>query len=178
MKNAFLSSLVLMLVFSVSGYAQSISEETPPISCGNRLVAGITCTGRYCDNITPICGGSIQDIYDIRWSGSVSEEGSAIANCNVPNPFERGDWPAGEPAFITGFACRGDYCDNVALECVALRDAFPESYGGRSCRWTDWVSEERGGRLRFLSGFFAIRMGCKGKYCDDKRFLICPLRGR
>jgi len=170
--------LLAALLFSVSGFAaDTISEETPPTSCGNRLVVGITCKGSYCDNITPICGNAIHDIYDIRWSHFVSEEGSAVAKCNVTNPFERGDWPEGEPAFITGFSCKGSYCDNVALECVALKDAFPESLGGNSCRWTGWISEERQ-TLRFPLGFAAIKMQCRGEYCDDKRFLVCPIRPR
>lgn len=164
----------LMLAFGPSALAQAISEETPPATCGNRLVAGITCTGRYCDNIEPICGAVRHELYDIRWSKFVSEEGDAVANCNVSNPFERGDWPAGEPAFITGFSCNGSYCDNMALECVALRDAFPASLGGASCQWTGWVSEETP-TLRFPTGFAAIRMACRGRYCDDKRFFICPV---
>lgn len=167
----------LMLSLAVTGSALAISEETPPATCGNRLVTGITCDGRYCDKLTPSCGGTIHDIYDIRWTAFVSEEGSAVASCNVPNPFERGEWPAGEPAFITGLACNGSYCDNVALECVALRDAFPESLGGRSCRWTSWVSEDTPS-LRFPSGFGAIRMECDGRCCDNKRFFVCPVRGR
>lgn len=176
MKIAFLLSVALLLT-TISGFAQTISEETPPTTCGNRLVTGITCTGSYCDNITPICGSSAHEIYDIRWSGFVSEEGRAVASCNVSNPWERGDWPDGEPAFIAGFSCRGKYCDNVALECVALRDVFPDSLGGGSCRWTDWVSEETP-TLRFSQGIAAIRMACRGRYCDEKRFFICPVRPR
>jgi hypothetical protein len=178
MMRGFLLALGLILLFSVSGFAQlTISDETPPTSCGNKLVTGIKCAGRYCDNITPICGSVIRDIYDIRWSGFVSEEGSAVANCNVPNPFDRVDSPEGESAFITGFSCKGSNCDNIALECVALRDAFPGSQGGSSCRWTDWVSEETP-TLQFPAGFGAIRMACRGGYCDDKRFFVCPIRSR
>lgn len=167
----------LLLALPLQASAQAISEETPPATCGNRLVTGITCSGRYCDNLQPICGSARHEIFDIRWSAFVSEEGDALARCNVPNPFERGDWPAGEPAFITGFSCKGSYCDNIALECVALRDAFPESLGGASCQWTAWVSEETP-TLRFPPGFAAIDMACRGKYCDDKRFFVCPVRPR
>ena len=157
--------------------AQSISEETPPISCGHLLVRGVTCTGRYCDNMKPICGAQRHEIYNIRWSKFVSEEGDATANCNVSNPYERGDYPAGEPAFIAGFACNGDYCDNVALECVALKDAFPASLGGNQCRWTAWASEETP-TVDFGAGYGAIRMQCGGRYCDNIRFLVCPVKQR
>ena len=168
---------LLILFFGFDGLAQSISEETPPVSCGRNLVAGITCQGGYCDNITPICGRFNQDVYDIRWSRFVSEEGSGVVDCNVTNPFERGDWPAGEPAFIAGFSCKGSNCDNIALECVALRDAFPELLGTSSCSWTGWVSEETP-TLQFPPGQAAIRMQCRGRYCDDKRFFVCPVRPR
>ena len=171
MNKSFLLSLMLLLFGSISALA--ISEETPPASCGNGLVVGITCQGKYCDNIKPICGKLHYMIYDIQWSKFVSEEGRAVASCNIPNPFERADWPAGEPAFITGFSCNGDYCDNVALECVALRYDHP----GNECKWTSWVSEETP-TLRFPRGFAAIGMKCKGRYCDDKSFFICPIRRR
>jgi hypothetical protein len=171
------SAAFMALGFHGIAFAQPISEETPPATCGNRLVAGITCTGRYCDNIEAICGPGRRELYDIRWSKFVSEEGDAVAQCNVPNPFERGDWPAGEPSFISGFSCKGKYCDNVALECVALKDAFPATLGGPSCQWTSWVSEETP-TLRFPPGFGAISMACRGDYCDDKRFLICPIAPR
>ena len=172
-RGAFLA----LLIAASSAGAQSISEETSPGTCGKNLVAGITCNGSYCDNMTLICGSARNEIYDIRWTKHVSEEGEATAACHAPKPFERGDWPAGEPAFITGLACKGRYCDNVALECVALKNAFPESLGGPSCRWTDWVSEETP-TLRFPAGFGAIRMQCRGGYCDDKRFFVCPVRPR
>lgn len=175
--RARLSALLLGLLVTTWVSGQTVSEETPPGTCGNRLVAGITCTGRYCDRIGLICGTTIRQLYDVKWTSFVSEEGSATASCNVSNPFERGDWPGGEPAFIVGFACNGGFCDNVALECAALREAFPESLGGASCRWTSWVSEETP-TLRFPAGFGAIRMQCRGSNCDDKRFFICPIRAR
>lgn len=177
MKTARRMLFASMLALGVAGTVLAISEETPPATCGNRLVTGITCGGSYCDNLTPSCGRTLHEIYDIRWTDFVSEEGDGVASCNVSNPFERGDWPAGEPAFITGFACNGSNCDNLALECVALRDAFPESLGGPSCRWTDWVSEETPS-LTFPDGFGAIRMECDGRYCDNKRFFVCPVRAR
>lgn len=171
---AITTALLVLLAAAPPALAQSTSEEDPPATCGNRLLAGITCSGSYCDNIRPSCGSFARDLYDIRWTGYVSEEGGGTAACHVPNPFERGDWPSGEPAFITGFACKGSYCDNLALECVALRDAFPESLGGGACRWTGWVSEEQG-TLSFPPNTGAIRMQCRGSYCDDKRFFVCPI---
>ncbi len=168
---AFCMTALLALPCGVSGHAATISEETPPTSCGNKLVAGITCTGQYCDNITPICGTTSHQVHDIQWSGFVSEEGAATAECvmppGVPSKAELA------PAFITGFSCKGSYCDNIALECVALKDAVPAME--QKCHWTSWISEEQR-TLRFPPEFGAIRMQCRGRYCDDKRFFVCPLQ--
>jgi len=169
--------LALFLAVGLPLIASALSEETAPVTCGNRLLVGITCSGRYCDNITPICGSTRHDLFDIDWTKYVSEEGEATATCGVANPFDRWEGASDPPAFITGLACKGSYCDDVALECVALRDAFPGSLGGSLCRWTGWVSEETP-TLRFPSGFAAVRMQCSGRYCDNKRFFVCPVTAR
>lgn len=167
---------ILVLVGSSLAMAQRTSEENQPATCGNRLIVGITCEGRYCDDITPICGDTTYEPYDIRWTTLVSEEGDGVADCHLLTPFEKADCPGG-PAFISGFSCRGRYCDKVTLQCVALINAVPASFGGDQCRWTDWISEEQG-TLRFPSGYAAISMACRGRYCDSKRFLICPIEPR
>ena len=176
--KAVLLFSVLALSLSTPGFAKSISDETPPTSCGNRLVAGIKCAGSYCAKITPLCGPHRgYGIHDVEWTGFYSEEGGATASCNVEDPRVKGDWAVDPPAFITGFSCHGKYCDNVALECVSLIDAFPATFGGNECKWTRWVSEETPA-LRFPSRFGAIKMQCKGRYCDSKRFFVCPIQPR
>ena len=171
-----LSAVVLFAVL-VMGFApavHAVSEETPPKTCGARLLSGIKCSGRYCDNIGLQCWPQVYNAYNWQWTRHVSEENGGQMNCNVTNPFERGDWPADEPAFITGISCNGSYCDNVSLECVALRDHFP-SFSG--CDWTVSVSEERG-RLNFPAGRYAVAMKCSGSNCDNKSFLLCDIRRR
>ena len=71
------------------------SEEYPPIRCHQGgLMSGVSCTGRYCDNLAllePVpLRGIAQQVY-----------------C-----------PYG--GFITGLACQGHYCDNIAVECSPL----------------------------------------------------------
>ena len=172
MKRLILLSALLTVSLNVPGFAASVSDETPPSSCGNGLVAGISCAGSYCDNIKPICGPTgLHLIQDIEWTRFVSEEGTG-ASCSVVNSNSKDG--SGQPGFITGFACRGKYCDEIALECVGLADAFPSSSG---CRWTHWVSEETPA-LRFPQRYAATQMQCKGRYCDNKRFFICPIRAR
>lgn len=170
-------STVVFFAVQVMGFApavHAVSEETPPKSCGAQLLDGITCSGRYCDNIGLKCGPRVYNVYNWQWTRHVSEESGGRMNCNVRNPFDQVDAPAGEPAFITGISCNGSYCDNVSLECVALRGHFP-SYSG--CDWTESVSEERG-TLNFPAGRYAVAMKCRGSYCDNKSFLLCDIRPR
>lgn len=177
MKSAMILAAAVMSLHSLSSFADTISEETPPTSCGNKLVFGIKCSGRYCDNITPVCGFTTYKIYDVKWTKFVSEERGGTISCNVPNPSEKehGNWGAGEPAFIIGFSCKGRYCDNVALECAALKNAYTNAQSARKgCRWTRWTSEEQP-PLYFPYHLAAISMQCRGRYCDDKRFLLCPI---
>lgn len=166
--------LLLFIVVGGSTTATGISEETEPDTCGNRLIKRVICEGRYCDNIALICGSETRSIYDVRWTDFVSEEGEGVASCHVPTPFSDGEWSEGEPAFITGFSCRDKYCDKVALECVALIDVVPASFGGNQCSWTEWFSEEEW-TLDFPGGFAATKMECSGRYCDRKRFFVCPI---
>jgi len=167
--------VVVLQAMGFSAAALAVSEETPPTTCGARLMAGIKCSGRYCDNIKLKCGSEFREVWDWQWTKHVSEEHGGEVKCNVPNPFTKVDWPQGEPAFITGMSCNGSYCDNVSLECTALRDYFP-SYS--DCGWSQSVSEENGGTLNFPAGRFAIAMQCRGSNCDNKKFLLCPIRPR
>jgi hypothetical protein len=160
---------LLVALVSVSAFGQITSDELAPVSCGNRLVAGITCTGRYCDNIKAICGGPAHQIYQMKWMPFVSEEGNAVTTCALPAFFGKADPGTG---FVTGFACKGSYCDNVSLQCVSLRDAYPDV---NRCRWTGWISDETGTVL-FPPDNGATKMECSGRYCDNMRFWLCPLR--
>ena len=78
--------------------------------------------------------------------------------------------------YIAGFACRGNYCDNLSLYCVEILRA-----SRLSCSRTARVSEENGGRLSFFTGdaagqrFAAYAMKCSGSYCDNKEFDVCEL---
>ncbi|MEM6793375.1 MAG: hypothetical protein AAF725_05305 [Acidobacteriota bacterium] len=166
-------ALLALCAAASPALSDSISEETPPITCGNQLLAGISCSGKFCDNIQPICGSGRYAIDDIFWTRFGSEEGRGEVSCEQGGPGER--------AYIAGLACNGKYCDNLALECVTLeeRSRSRRSRRSRDCDWTDWISEERGS-LRFPRGYAAVTLACRGKYCDDKSFLICPVddRGR
>lgn len=162
-------NLALLLLALPAAMAQTVSEEDPPMTCGNRLLAGIICTGDYCDNMTRVCGETAQRILNFDWTGFVSEERPNTKSCRVPADSRA-------PGFITGFACNGRYCDNVALECASLVEFEPNT-DPAVCSRTPWVSEETG-RFEFPSGFFAVEMECSGDFCDNKRFLLCPMKRR
>lgn len=162
--------LALLLAALPAAMAQTVSEETPPVTCGNRLMAGLHCTGPYCDNMTRVCGETAQRVLNFDWTTfHVSEERPSTLACFVPNDSRaRG--------FITGFACRGNYCDDVALECASLVNFVPD-IRDEVCVPTPFLSEENG-RFEFPEGLFAVQMTCSGNYCDNKRFLLCPMRNR
>ena len=165
MKTALMMAAVALGSLGWSS-AQAISEETPPGTCGNRLLAGVTCTGDFCDNIYLRCGTSSRLLYNVTWTGFVSEEGTGRASCYLRN--RSGVYEYG---FITGMACNGSYCDNVALECASAYSYRPDT---SRCHYTNWVSEENS-PLIFPAGYGAIRMLCSGSFCDNKSFLVCPI---
>jgi len=63
---------------------------------------------------------------------------------------------------VTGVACRGKYCDDVAIFCREVRWSLPMG----ASYWTQWISEETTfatcGIDEVMSG-----LACRGKYCDD-----------
>ena len=89
------------------------------------------------------------------WSPFLSEESPNTSIC-----------PYG--GFITGLACQGHYCDNIAVECSPLvnrRRMAP-------CYWTEWLSEE-GGELFFPAGDYAAGLACRVRYGDNVAFYVC-----
>jgi hypothetical protein len=142
-----------------------VSEEYPPVTCVRTgdLLAGILCAGSYCDNIYGICENLsyAYKVYDRIWLNYVSEESSAFtANCGS--------------GFITGFACRGSYCDNVSVECSYLNEVVPSS---TDCILTPSISEEWDNYF-FPEGMYAVALDCDGSYCDNIEFIVCSLEPR
>ncbi len=164
----FISVLILVgglcpgpLAFAAS--LGPISEETPPAACdAGSFVSGITCQGRYCDNIQIFCArfpGA--DLGRTEWRPWISEE-KGTRNCSANH-------------YVAGLACRGKYCDNLSLYCVELKN-----YRTFACAETRSISEEKGGSLSFLEGVdkagqrrLAKGIRCSGKYCDNKKFTVC-----
>jgi hypothetical protein len=100
----------------------------------------------------------------------------------------------GPDAVMTGIKCTGsNSCDNVEVQCNKLATGHVDR---TRCSWTPWASEEIGARLftgSFLTcpssdplqctacgtqtfcNYFAIGVQCRGDYCDDKSYRVCPV---
>ncbi len=89
-------------------------EGTAAASCpSNKIVYEIQCSGRYCDNMTLLCGyvkSGFKIINSSRWTmnGFFSEEHNGYKNC-----------PSGY--YLYGLKCNHDYCDNIQLRCVKVQ---------------------------------------------------------
>ena len=67
--------------------------------------------------------------------------------------------------------CTGDYCDNIQISCVRMG----VTRIGSSV-WTEWISEERGGRGSCPSRHYIAGFSCHGKYCDNISLYCVELR--
>ncbi len=73
-------------------------------------------------------------------------------------------------SLISGFNCRGKYCDNLAIGCQKQSAWVNASW------WTSEFSEE-GGAQGICSGGFVTGVQCKGKYCDKIRLRCATVSG-
>ena len=177
MKFIALGSLVLAALASMATMQRKYwtewhSEETiPPAVCEyGDLITGFGCSGGFCDNVRLNCETKGFAFTSRYWTRHVSDEKDGTCQSSSNGYFDC-NWDVmscGSNGFMTGVSCKGQYCDNLSLECVTLRD------NSRSdCRWSDWVSEENGGTLQFPAGYYAAGMQCSGSNCDNLRFYIC-----
>jgi hypothetical protein len=86
---------------------------------------------------------------------------------------------------LSHLRCRGSYCDDVVATCA--RYAMPPASAAEAAPyWTAWFSEEKSGHFINGSNFprlsddysVAVGVQCRGRYCDDMRLLMQPMRGR
>lgn len=102
---------------------------------------------------------------------TISEEGGPVAKCN--------------PGYaLTRLKCTGSYCDNIQGTCTKYAEP-PALRSTGTQYWTDWYSEEKSQDVLDDSNFpalkdsysIAVGLQCRGRYCDDMRFLMQPMRG-
>merc|ERR1740138_671847 len=67
--------------------------------------------------------------------------------------------------------CRGGGCDNLRL----LQGQHGESTQAGNA-WTEWFSEENGGRQECSGGKVVTRLQCSGDNCDNKKLRCDSLR--
>jgi hypothetical protein len=94
------------------------------------------------------------------WTGYTSEE-YPPARCH-------------QGGIMSGVACTGGYCDNMALLCS--QTSYP--YALRF--WSPYISEEAPNSYICPSGGFITALDCNGGYCDNLAVECTPLvnRGR
>ena len=141
-------------------WTPSTSEEAgenSPARCESRLVSGLKCSGRYCDDVSLQCGDQLP-LETKSWSPYFSEESKEGYTC-----------PNGE--FIQGVRCHGKYCDSLSVQCARDLNAESEPKG---CYWKPDLSEENGGTLEFGQGTHLKGLRCRGKYCDGLQAYVCP----
>jgi len=63
---------------------------------------------------------------------------------------------------VSGYACKGEFCDNNALKFGGVRTS-----GGR--KWSHWFSEEKNGNARCAANQVVVEVQCSGGRCDNKR---------
>ncbi|WP_299860673.1 hypothetical protein [uncultured Hoeflea sp.] len=148
---------------------QTTSDGRPPIICPHGALAnGLLCSGSYCDDITMRCSPNVRDVRRIFWTPFVHRApGSGVAICST----EFG----GTSGFVSGVACEGDWCDNVALQCTEL-DLFEPDFS--SCFSSSWFSEEQDWQAPPTPFHFIVSMRCKDTHCDLKRMRSCRLKRR
>jgi len=100
-----------------SYWLDPVSEENGAAMCREgEMISGISCSGKYCDNLSVECA---------RFEGLAPDFGDRVDAAGVLHPFsyrmpfvseERGGIMAIEPSYYPyGVACKGKYCDEIAL---------------------------------------------------------------
>jgi hypothetical protein len=155
-----------------SGWSAETSDGLPPIHCQGSI-GGVSCSGKYCDNISILCRDPVDATGDSNWDDFFSEEGTniAIPDYQIPagglqGPFNGDICP--ESSVVTGFACTGGYCDNISLECTDLPNVRLTS-----CRWTAKSYSEENRAVAFSEDELLHGVACFGKNCDNMKYYLC-----
>jgi hypothetical protein len=161
-----LGSAILLFGLSVSaafsGSLGPITQNTPPAICDkNRFVTEVECAGDFCGSIRIGC--DVATLWDgtIGWTPFFSEE-TVSRSCP-------------DRSAIVGFACKGNHCDDTALLCAKLQRGFVNNCQGSDFSSTPWFSEEAPFPISW-PGFVAVKMDCRGSFCDERRFWLCRPR--
>ena len=92
-------------------WSRSFSEEPPSQEMSDsEVVSGMSCAGRYCDNLQLrfLRSPRIENTRSCRWTQEKLSEEERERQC-----------PAGR--FVSGIRCQGPYCDDLFLYCCDVR---------------------------------------------------------
>ena len=102
------------------------SEETEPCSCSDsQAMAGMWCTGNWCDNNYAYCRtiGTKGNRY---WTPAQYDNGTLWCSPGyVPQKLD----------------CHGGYCSGISFDCVNINNAT----GDTNCTWTDVLGTDESG---------------------------------
>ncbi|MBN2350189.1 MAG: hypothetical protein JXJ22_15225 [Bacteroidales bacterium] len=133
-------------------------------------LAGYECSGKYCDSrklyfvsLPNFDRTKCGNIF-INWSPFISEE------------LKSNSFIAPNGNLIAGLKCSGSYCDNISFLIAKNRQALLYIDKNKQF-WSPWISEEiKMNKYIAPQGHFIIGYECKDKYCDNRRFLVAPLK--
>ncbi len=147
-------------------WTREFSEERPgKMRCGrNMAVAGLWCSGKYCDNKSLYC----KRLPPNRRAGKTTSNSKWISE-EKPNASFRVDRGKGGK-LVSGLKCKGKYCDNISAYTVNTNLVKTGQW-----KWLPFFSEEQGGKIcgknQYVTG-----VGCKGSYCDNISLLCSSVR--
>ena len=135
------------------------SEEKVPALCPEgTLKGGLSCAGKYCDNVRLKC---VKSRSRANSNGFFTRYFSVEYDAMMRCPSRTA---------VAGVSCKSKYCDNIALYCVKVKQRYRNK-----CATTKAVSEENGGKLEFSRRKVPIGMQCFGESCDNNIVRICKL---
>jgi hypothetical protein len=164
-----LAALLLILPLAAQAQSFTLSEEDPPRTCApGSIVASLGCSGDFCDNISLTCRPQPGRTARMFWTNWVESGGQALAACAEIDPDT--DLLPPLDGFLSGIACRGDYCDDISLHCTRFVGLMIDE---PNCVTTRHSDENRG--VGVAPGFAIAAIRCSGRHCDNKDVTICPV---
>lgn len=166
--SAFFEILPLEIIDSlkmkIGGVEFGLDPDKIPEAVGEigRIVEGRGWEGQAAAlvAVTSLVATSPNYCEQFHWTEWVSEE---------TNVTPEGWWPGwcGEHEGTSGFACQGDYCDNVKLACARVPERTSLNYS--TTYWSPYFSEEgasSGQNTQYCNGI-VTGIHCTGRYCDN-----------
>ncbi|MEM7299577.1 MAG: hypothetical protein AAF468_00715 [Pseudomonadota bacterium] len=170
MRALFLSlTLAIASVGFASAQEQTTSDGRPPIICNQgALTTGLLCEGDFCDDISMRCTSFSREVRRTYWTNFVKTRFGTTAFCSMRGSENRG--------FMSGIACEGDWCDNVALQCTELQLFEPDF---RRCVWSRSFSDEDDWQSWVSPFYYVVALDCSSdRHCDNKRVRMCRIKRR